>query len=101
MATGRGSRVVLLLVKLLSADRLLGDLGEFDQEVDDLFLEDRGSHGRERLRVVSIMVPDLLLAAGKLTRALCNPAGKLVFGNLEAVLLADFGKHQAEPHGPL
>src|SRR5205085_6346566 len=63
-------RLFVVLVKFLAAYRLVGNVGEFNQEVNDLFLEDRSAHARKRLWVFAIEVPDLLLLARVLTGAL-------------------------------
>src|SRR5215472_9978065 len=59
------------------------------------------SDAGERAGVLPVIVPDLLLAAGELSGALDNGAGKLVVAHLDGVALADLGEHEAEPHPPL
>src|SRR3979409_665680 len=62
----RGSAVVVFLIVFLAADLLVGHLCKLDQEVDHLFLKQRRAHARQRLWVLAIIVPHLLLATGNL-----------------------------------
>src|SRR5712691_1256400 len=93
--------VLVVLEELLARDLLLRDLGELDQEVDHLLLEDRRPYPRNRAGILPVILPDLLLAAGNLARALDDRAGDLVLGHRDVVLLADFRKHEAEPYASL
>src|SRR5579871_6042246 len=70
--------VVIFLVKLLAIDRLVGHLGKFDDEIDHLLLEDRRPHGRERIGVLAVEVPDFLLATGELAHPLDQRPVELV-----------------------
>src|SRR5256885_1182432 len=94
-------RLFVVLVKLLAAYRLVGDVGEFNQEVDDLFFEDRGAHARKRLRVFAIEVPDLLLLPGVLTGALDDWPRQFLVALRYIVALAYFGKDKTKPHAAL
>ena len=50
------SRLVVLIIleELVLGDLLLGDVGELEDEVDDLVLVDRGPQLRERLRAAGL-----------------------------------------------
>src|SRR4029077_4757905 len=54
----------------------------------------------DRPRILAIMFPDFLLTPGNLAGTLDNGAGDLVLGHRDVVLLADFRKHEPEPHAP-
>src|ERR1700704_3071498 len=88
---------VVFLVEFLARDRLVGHLGELDDIVHHLLLEDRRPQGRDRVRIFAVVVPNLLLAPGILARLLDDRPCDLVVGNLDIVLVADFRKDEAEP----
>src|SRR5436309_6121426 len=69
-----GLVLLVLLIKLFPRDLLLRHFGEFDEEVDDLLLVDRRAQACDRLRIVAVVLPDLLLLAGELARAFDNRA---------------------------
>src|SRR3954465_3954206 len=73
-ASGLVGRLVFIvfLVEFFPRDLLLGYFGQLDQEVDDLLLIDRRAQARDRLRIVAVVLPNLLLLAGELARALDN-----------------------------
>src|SRR5207302_8752049 len=58
-------------------------------------------YARHRRRILAVILPDFLLAAGNLSSALHDRARELVVAHLDVVLLADFRKHEAEPHAAL
>src|ERR1700674_1597710 len=74
--SGGAEGSLVLGEQLLLIDLLVGDLGELEQEIDHLFLEDRGAQTGERVRVLAEVVPDLLLLAGKLARPLHHPPSR-------------------------
>src|SRR5262245_16904575 len=80
---------VVLLEKLGARDLLLRYFCEFQDEVDDLLLEDRRPQGRDRIRILPIVVPDFLLATGILARLLDDRPRHLLVGYLDIVPLAD------------
>src|SRR5580692_8580853 len=92
---------LVLFEQLFPRNRLVGDLRKLDQEIDDLFLEDRRAQAGQRAGIIAIIVPDLLFLAGHLPGPLHHRRGQLFVGHLDIVLLADFGNDQAEPHAPL
>src|SRR5262249_6790728 len=98
-----GGALFVLLVpeEFLARDLFLGHGGELGEEIDDLLFEDRRSYRRDRTGVLSVVVPDFLLAAGHLAGALHDGARELVLGHGDLVLLADFREHEAQPHPPL
>src|SRR5258707_10696961 len=59
-----GRQLLVLLVELLAGDLLFAHLGQFQDEVDDLLLEQWRPHAGERGRVLAVVVPDFLLTAG-------------------------------------
>src|SRR5689334_17688177 len=95
------SAVLVFLVELLAADLLIGHLRKLDQEVDHLFLKQRRAHARQRLWILAVIVPDLLLTPRNLAGALHDRPRQLVINDLDVVLLTDFRKHKAKPHPPL
>src|SRR5215831_17074673 len=64
--SGRVGLVLILLVQLLARNRPFAHVGELDQEVDHLLLENGRAHARHRRRVLAIEIPHLLLLAGEL-----------------------------------
>src|SRR5882672_9304173 len=62
----RRNTVLVFLIEFLAADLLVGHLRELDQEVDHLFLKQGRAHARQRLWVLAVIIPHLLLAAGNL-----------------------------------
>src|SRR6185312_13699715 len=50
--------------QLLRRHRLLVRLGQLDDKVDDLFLEDRGAQIVQRVGVVAVVIDHLALVAG-------------------------------------
>src|ERR1700681_2892769 len=87
----------VVLVEILARDLLFSHVGEFKDEIDHLVLIDRRTKLGERIVIVAIVVPDLLLASGHLARALDHRAADFVVGDRDLVLFADLGKHKAEP----
>ena len=53
------------------------------------------------LRILAVVLPDLLLPARHLPRALHHGAGQFLVGHLDVVLLADLGDDETEPHAAL
>src|SRR6267142_897284 len=64
----------VVLVEILARDLLFSHVGEFKDEIDHLVLIDRRTKLGERIVIVAIVVPDLLLASGHLARALDDRA---------------------------
>src|SRR5512143_2938538 len=87
-------------VKLLHAHRLLGDLGELEDVVDHLVLEDRRAELCEELGVVAVLVVDLALLARKLPDALKQSAADFVVGDRDLVVRSHLREHEPEPYAP-
>src|SRR4051812_40227645 len=102
-ASGLLGRLVLVvfLVEFFPRNLLLGHLRKLNQEVDDLLLIDRRAQARDRLRIVAVVLPNLLLLAWELACPLDDGALHLFVRHLDLVLVADLGDHQPEPHAPL
>src|SRR4029079_4459350 len=79
-------------VELLGGHWLLGHLGELDDKVDDLLLEDRCPDLGEHFRVVAVEIVDLPLLPGELPDALEQRPVHLVVGDFDLVARADFGQ---------
>ena len=66
--------VIMILVRIgvevLGAHELLSDLGEFEDVVDHLVLEDGRAKLCQKLGVVAVIVVDLALLTGKLSNTL-------------------------------
>ena len=75
--------------------------GEFDQKINDFFLEYGRSQGGHRLRVLPVIIPHALLLAGELARPLHDGTAQFLFRDGDIVFLADFGEHQTKPHPAL
>src|SRR5258708_11127623 len=88
---------IVYYVEILARDLLFSNVGEFKDEIDHLVLIDRRTKLGERIVIVAIVVPDLLLASGHLARALDDRAADLVVSDRDLVLFADLGQHQTEP----
>src|SRR5215211_328282 len=82
-----GCRGLIFLVELFARNHLV--------------LENGRAQARQRVRVLAVNIPDLLLLAGKLARALDHGAADLLVRDLDAVALADLGQDEAEAHAPL
>src|SRR3954463_8073528 len=65
-----GLILIVFFVEFFPRDLLVGDFGELDEEIDDLLLVDRRAQARDRLRIVAVVFPDLLLLARELARTL-------------------------------
>src|ERR1700726_4759158 len=76
----------VVLVEILARDLLFSHVGEFKDEIDHLVLIDRRTKLGERIVIVAIVVPDLLLASGHLARALDDRAADFVVGDRDLVL---------------
>src|SRR5712692_9097331 len=97
MSSGSALLGLVVLVEILARDLLFGHVGEFKDEIDHLVLIDRRTKLGQRVVIVAIVVPDLLLAPGHLARALDDRTADLVVGDRDLVLFADLGQHQTEP----
>src|SRR5256885_8633120 len=86
---------------LFRSDLLLGHLRKLDQEINHLFLVNRRAQAGDRLRVVAVVLPNLLLLSGKLARPLDHGALHLFVRDLDLVLIADFRDDQPEPYAAL
>src|ERR1043165_1584375 len=91
-----GPLVLIFLIELLARDLLLSHLGKLDHEVDDLFLVDRRTQARDRLRIIAVVFPHLLLLPGELARALDDGALHLFVSDLDLILVADFRDDEPE-----
>src|SRR6185437_15965044 len=89
------------LAELFAAHGLVGRLAEAGDVVDDLVLEDRGAELRERLRRLAIIVVDLLFLAREAADLGDQRLLVLVVGDLDLVLVADFGDDQPEADAAL
>src|SRR5713226_810586 len=96
--SGRALLGLVVLVEILARDLLFGHVGKFKDEIDHLVLINRRTKLGQRVVIVAIVVPDLLLATGHLARALDDRAADLVVGDRDLVLFADLGQHQTEPN---
>src|SRR3954462_9403114 len=76
-------------------------LGQFDNEVDDLFLEDRRTQVVYRIGIAAIVVDDLTLVTGVAPRFLGQRLIEFLLGHRNIVVATDFGKQQAEADPPL
>jgi hypothetical protein len=63
---GAQPSLFVFLEQLVPRNRLVRHLGELEQEVDHLVLEQRRAQGGERVGILAVIVPDLLLLPGKL-----------------------------------
>src|SRR5438876_7258247 len=87
---------LVVLVEVLTGNLLLGHVGEFKDEIDDLVLINRRAKLGERIGIVAIIIPNLFLASRHRARALDHRAADLVVGNGDLVLLANLREHEAE-----
>src|SRR5689334_4207354 len=83
--------------QILRADLALFDLGQFNNEVDDLILEDRGPQVGDRLWILPIEIQDLALVTGMPPRFAGDRLVELVLGHGDIVAPPDFGKKQSQP----
>src|SRR5262245_18406164 len=84
-------------VKLLRLHLLLRHLGQFEDAIDGLVLEDRRPELGEELGVVAVVVVDLAVLSGKMANALEQcPAHPLV-GDNDLIAGADFRQDQPQP----
>src|SRR5262245_26818613 len=95
--------VVMVMVFVGVGEELFGlhllfrHLGQFEDEIDGLVLEDRRPELGEELRVVAVVVVDLTLLAGKLAHALEQSPAHLLVGDGDFVAGADLREDQSEP----
>src|SRR5438445_8048751 len=68
----------LILGKLLARDLVFLHISEFQDEVDDLVLEDRRSQLRQCPWIVAVVVPDLVLLSRELRGPLAHGLADLV-----------------------
>src|SRR4029453_19325496 len=83
--------------ELFGLHLLFRHLGQFEDEVHGLVLEDRRPELGEELGVVAIMVVDPALLAGELAHALEQGPAHLLVGDGDLVAGADFRQDQSEP----
>src|SRR6188472_172731 len=81
--------LVRIGVKLFRCHRLLGHLGELENVIDHLVLEDRRPELGEKLGVVAVIVVDFALLARELPHALEQRAAHLVVGDGDLIASAD------------
>src|SRR5215210_5982164 len=84
-----GRLVLVVLIKLFPRDLLLGHFGELDQEVDDLLLVDGCAQACDRLGIIAVVFPDLLLLPGELARTLDDRALHFFIRHLDLVLVTN------------
>src|SRR6266403_5392105 len=82
---------LVVFIEIFARNLLFGDVSEFKDEINDLVLIDRRTELGQRIGIVAIVVPDLLLAPRHLTRALDYRAADLIVGDRDLVLFADLG----------
>ena len=89
--------VVVLGKQFFLGDRLVGDIGEFEDVVDHLLLEDRRTERLQGVRIIPVVVDHLLLllALGELTELGAERLLGLLLGHLDLGGLADLGENQA------
>src|ERR1700681_961780 len=97
MWSGSALLGLVIPVEILARDLLFGHVGEFEDEVDHLVLIDRRTKLGQRVVIVTIIVPDLLLAPRHLAGALDDRAADLVVGDCDLVLFAHLGQHETAP----
>ncbi len=85
----------------LRLDRLLVHLGERQDVVDDLVLEQRPAQRLDRLRVLAKELDHLRLLAGIALRLGAHRPGHLVGTHRDRAGAADLGEQQAKPHPAL
>src|SRR4029077_13438245 len=76
-------------------------LRQFEDEVDNLFLEDRGTQIVNRLWALAIKFDHLTLIAGVTPRFLGERLVELLLGDGNVVAAAGFGEQQPEANPPL
>src|SRR4026208_1203839 len=81
--------LVRIGVKLFRCHRLLGHLGELENVIDHLVLEDRRPELGEKLGVVAVIVVDFALLAREPPHALEQRAAHLVVGDGDLIASAD------------
>ena len=92
--------LVRIGVKLFRCHRLLGHLGELENVIDHLVLEDRRPELGEKLGVVAVIVVDFALLAWELPHALKQGAAHLIVGDGDLVAGPASSSDQPEPHTP-
>ena len=98
-----GGRLFFLIVthQFLAGHRLVVDLDEFEEEVDDLFLEYRRTQRSQSVRILAIVIENRLLITGELAQLRGKRTLHFVFTNFYGVFLTNLGKHQTEPNPTL
>ena len=76
-------------------------VGQLEDEIDHLVLEDRRPELGQELGVVAVVVEDLALLAGKLPHALEQGPAHLLVGDGDLIAGADFRQDQPEPDAAL
>ena len=93
--------VVQVLVEIIEAHVLVGDLGEFEDVVHHFVLEDRRAEFRQGLRRVAVEVVDLPLLTRELADAFDQRLIDLVVRDRDFVRRSDLREQKAEPDPPL
>src|SRR5580704_2254715 len=96
-----GLLLVLVARQLLARDLLFRHRGKLHHEIHNLVLEDGSAHGGDRLRILLIILPHLLLVPRKLARAVDYGTPDLLLRDGDVVSLADLGENEAQPHPAL
>src|SRR5271169_1865530 len=87
--------------QFLRGDPAFSNLGQLDDEVDNLVLEDRRPQRVDGAGVLAIKIEDLAFVTGMPTRFPGDRLVHFVLGNRNVVLAPDFRKQQAEPYPTL
>src|SRR5260370_17093922 len=78
----------VVLVEVLARHLLFGNVGEFEDEIDDLVLIDRCTELGQRIGIVAIVVPDLFLASRHLARTIDHRARDFIASDRDLSLFA-------------
>ncbi len=84
--------------QFLTADHLVGDGGQFGDEVHHLVFEDRGAQFLNGLRVLLEELIELTLLTGELAGTLGQRLIQFLLRDGDRVLFTHFGQHEAEAH---
>src|SRR3546814_5279887 len=93
--------LLLLLAQLVGGDIPLGHLGEVNDEVDHLVLEERRAELGLGLRIGAVVFHHLLLLARMALGLHEQGLVRLVLGDLDLVQSADLGEQQPEANPTL
>src|SRR5581483_4717374 len=97
----RGRRGFEQAQQLLRRNPPLRGLGQFEDEIDDLLLEDRRAQIAQRLGVAAVVVDHLALVAGMTLRLADQRLVDLLLAHRDVVVAADLRQEQAEADAAL